>query len=298
MDHKIEKYLAVVEYGSFTEAAENLRISQPSLSVAIKGLERELDVQLIIRGGNFFQVTEEGWLVYEYASQARLQLENLKSVLASEKASQRLLKVGMIDSVASGLFKSKEFDISRNLTVRIDNSSRLLKALRLDQLDIAIITKPFDALDDEYEMVAECSEKFELVCAPDRAKEVRAELINKHTLSNFSTYDQQSTTFRWINKHLVAKGVELRPSFYSTSPDLMLQTVLKGRGSALLPRGIVQDKLKAKKLTRVARMGFERPIAVVTLKGKYLSKEMNEMIILLEDEFSKKPKGKRGGHYA
>ena len=48
----IQKYLAfikTVEYGSFTKAASELYIAQPTLTLAVHQLEEELGVQLFIR---------------------------------------------------------------------------------------------------------------------------------------------------------------------------------------------------------------------------------------------------------
>ncbi len=46
---QIEYALAVAEQGSVTAAAESLRVAQPSVSQQIRGLERELGVELFAR---------------------------------------------------------------------------------------------------------------------------------------------------------------------------------------------------------------------------------------------------------
>jgi len=244
MDHRVEKFMAVVDFGSFTDAAERLHVSQPSLSVAIKKLEKELGVQLIIRGGNFFQVTEEGKLVYEYGAQARLQLKNLKAELTSELASQRILRVGMIDSVADRLFSSSSVDIDGQLEARIDNSSRLLRGVRLDQLDMAIITKPFGSLSDDYRVLSVGEEQFIAVCSPQTAVDVQKRLQKHREVNDFLTYDQSSTTYQWINKYFNENNLTYTPRFFSTNPDLMLQMALRGKGVALLPEVLVSDEIK------------------------------------------------------
>ena len=45
-------FRAVVDNGSFTHAAESLDMTQPSLSLSIRKLEKELNAQLLSRGGN------------------------------------------------------------------------------------------------------------------------------------------------------------------------------------------------------------------------------------------------------
>lgn len=277
MDHRVEKFMAVVESESFTDAAERLRVSQPSLSIAIKNLEKELGAQLIIRGGNFFQVTEEGKLVYEYGLQARLQLKNLKSELAEETKSANVLRVGMIDSVADALFRSDQIDTDGKLEVRIDNSSRLLRSLRLDQTDMVIITKPFGGISPDYRVVNECQEKFILVCAPKLQKDVAKNLKKDCVVKDFLTYDQSSTTFQWINKAMDEQKVSYRPKFFSTNPELMMQMALTGKGVALLPAQMVNKKLKLKKLAKLEGFKFSRAIVAVTLKDKYISTQMTEL---------------------
>jgi DNA-binding transcriptional LysR family regulator len=206
-------------------------------------------------------------------------------MLASEVSEQRQLKLGLIDSIAKELFKSDIFAVTNDLNVRVDNSSRLLKALKLDQLDMAIITQPVNHLDDRYEIIAKREEGFELVCASDHVKEVRRQLIDEHVLYDFLTYDQQSTTFKWIGRHLAAQNIEIRPSFYSTSPELMLATALKGKGSALLPNSIIRQGLKSGKLKPVANIGFKRPLVAVVLKDKYISVKIQEVLTLFERQF-------------
>ncbi len=58
--NQIQYFLAIVETGGFTKAADNLFISQPSLSVSIKKLERELGVTLLERGSRRTLLTPAG----------------------------------------------------------------------------------------------------------------------------------------------------------------------------------------------------------------------------------------------
>ncbi|WP_405563262.1 transcriptional regulator CynR [Streptomyces sp. NBC_01180] len=72
--------LAVAEHGSFTRAAEDLRISQPTLSQQIKQLERGVGVQLLDRTGRSVRLTDAGEAYEHYARRA------LRDLAAAERA--------------------------------------------------------------------------------------------------------------------------------------------------------------------------------------------------------------------
>lgn len=55
---QLRQFLAVVDTGSFTKAAEAMLVAQPSLSQTIMGLERELGVSLFNRIGRTVSLSE------------------------------------------------------------------------------------------------------------------------------------------------------------------------------------------------------------------------------------------------
>lgn len=57
----------VVEKGSFSQAAEELEISQPAVSFQIRALEQKLGHRLLDRSGRRVSLTESGEVVYDYA---------------------------------------------------------------------------------------------------------------------------------------------------------------------------------------------------------------------------------------
>ncbi|MEQ8834221.1 MAG: selenium metabolism-associated LysR family transcriptional regulator [Miltoncostaeaceae bacterium] len=57
----------VVEKGSFSQAAEELEISQPAVSFQIRALEQKLGHRLLDRSGRRVSLTEAGEVVYDYA---------------------------------------------------------------------------------------------------------------------------------------------------------------------------------------------------------------------------------------
>ncbi|WML51396.1 LysR family transcriptional regulator [Neobacillus sp. PS3-12] len=65
--HQLQLFCCIVESGSYTQAAQNLYITQPALSLQIKSLENKLGAKLFIRKGNNIELTEAGQLLKKYA---------------------------------------------------------------------------------------------------------------------------------------------------------------------------------------------------------------------------------------
>ena len=89
-------FLAVVDHGGFTRAAEHLIIAQPSLSQTIKGLERELGVSLFHRIGRRVVLSEAG---HELLGPARLVVRDLEAA-RSAVDNLRGVRSGRLDTIA------------------------------------------------------------------------------------------------------------------------------------------------------------------------------------------------------
>ena len=66
----MEAFVRVIETGSFSGAARQLRIGQPAVSKAIAQIEERLDVRLLLRTTHGLSLTESGQNFYEHAKRA------------------------------------------------------------------------------------------------------------------------------------------------------------------------------------------------------------------------------------
>src|SRR4029078_2029379 len=90
-------FLAVAEAGSFSRAADRLRISQPSVSQQMRDLEASLRVPLFQRRGKRILLTPRGLIFQEHARALLHQLENLLQELNGEPGELRgALRLGVI----------------------------------------------------------------------------------------------------------------------------------------------------------------------------------------------------------
>ena len=93
---KLRHLLAIVEHGTFSDAARAVHLTQPALSRSIRALEDELRAQLFDRGARRARLTVFGELVAERARRMRLEETQLRRDL-------ELLRGGQEGALAIGL---------------------------------------------------------------------------------------------------------------------------------------------------------------------------------------------------
>lgn len=81
---QLRSFTAVVDYGSFTRAADRIYTSQPTISAHIKALEEELGVQLIARDTKNLEITQKGMELYRCAKG----MEDMRSRLIEKWAEE------------------------------------------------------------------------------------------------------------------------------------------------------------------------------------------------------------------
>ncbi len=277
MDDRLQKYAALVEAGSFTKAAKNLHISQPALSVAIGKLEKSLKVKLLESSGRQgITLTEAGKIVYSSALEHRATDHNLQLVLAGLGEEKVKLRIGMIDSVASLLSSQEEplrtLEQQTELGLFVTNSTSLRAALMSDQIDLAVVVESATE-DAKLQTAAVGIEQLVLVCHSASAPEFQA-IVDAGGQLPFIAYVQTSTTHRIVMSALEQDQIRTTTILYSTSQEIMIQMVLRGRGVTLLPEHIVANKIKIGELHMLRVSGkpyrIERRLSVVALKGRKL----------------------------
>ncbi len=80
--NQLEIFIALVETGSFSAAAETLYVSQSTLSKQIKVLEKELDTRLLTRKATGVELTSSGMLFLSFAQSVTKELHSLKSAIS------------------------------------------------------------------------------------------------------------------------------------------------------------------------------------------------------------------------
>jgi LysR family hydrogen peroxide-inducible transcriptional activator len=144
------KYIvAVARERHFGKAAEACHVSQPTLSVAVKKLEEELELKLFERSANEVTVTPLGEEVVRQAQAVLEQAASIKEIAKRGKDPLAgALRLGVIYTIAPYLLP----ELVKNVIARTPQmplmlqenfTVKLLEMLRTGEIDCAILAEPF-----------------------------------------------------------------------------------------------------------------------------------------------------------
>ncbi len=143
MDFKqLQSFVSVVRSQNFTMAAEELGISQPTISTHIRLLEEELDSRLIVRTAKSFEVTPHGLEFYELAQQILKSKEDLMDRWHGKES--RVIQLG-VSTIPSAYilpeilprFGEKYPDVY--FSVRQSDSKAVIDAIHRGEYDIGLV---------------------------------------------------------------------------------------------------------------------------------------------------------------
>jgi len=147
---QLRSFLAVVRTGSVTAAAEELVVSQPSVSAAVSALSRELGVDLTERMGRNVRPSPAGKVFASYAADVVGLLD--QGARAAREAADRAvteLRIGAVTTAGEHIvpqlmqaFAARHPEIT--LSVDVGNRERVFERLRTHRSDIAIGGRPPD----------------------------------------------------------------------------------------------------------------------------------------------------------
>jgi LysR family hydrogen peroxide-inducible transcriptional activator len=252
------KYIvAVARERHFGKAAEACFVSQPTLSVAIKKLEDELEVKLFERSANEVSITPLGEEIVRQAQSVLEQAASIKEIAKRGKDPlSGALKLGVIYTIGPYLLpdlvrEAIERTPQMPLMLQENFTVRLLEMLRTGEIDCAILAEPFPdtglalaPLYDEPFLAAVPSAHPLAAKATITSQELKSETMlllgaghcfRDHVLEVCPEFARFSSD---------AEGI--RKSFEGSSLETIKHMVAAGMGVTLVPRlSVSEDAMEA-----------------------------------------------------
>lgn len=86
---RLESFVKVVDCRSFSKAAKNLYLTQPTVSTHISSLEEEFQCKLFLRNTRNIVLTEKGKILYQYASKMIFLKDKIKKEFLQERGEEK-----------------------------------------------------------------------------------------------------------------------------------------------------------------------------------------------------------------
>jgi LysR family hydrogen peroxide-inducible transcriptional activator len=239
--------VAVAREKHFGRAAEACFVSQPTLSVAIKKLEEELDVKLFERGATEVSVTPLGEAIVRQAQSVLEQAAAIKEIAKRGKDPLNgALRLGIIYTIGPYLLpelvkNAIEMTPQMPLMLQENFTVKLLDMLRTGELDCAIMAEPFP---DTGLAIAPLYDEPFLIAVPKNhplatRKRVSADELKKETMLLLGTGHcfrdhvlEVCPEFARFSSD--AEGI--RKSFEGSSLETIKHMVASGMGVTVVPQ--------------------------------------------------------------
>ncbi len=274
---QLEIFAAVARLESFTSAAKELHLSQPTVSMQVAKLAGTLGLELLEPVGRGVRLTAQGRRVHEAATDILSRVEGL-SELAQELRGEVSgdLRIATVTSATYflphilGDFLHRYPQVEPFLSVT--NRAQVIERLRTGADDIIIMGRAPQELD----VVAHpfLDNPLVVVAPPDHPlKEKRGIPLKRLAQGRFLMRERGSGTRLAVESLFAEHGLSVRPTMELGSAEAIKQAVLAGLGMSVLPRQTVEREAEtgALGILDVEHFPLMRQWFAVHLKRRRLS---------------------------
>ena len=246
---QLEIFAAVARLQSFTAAAKELHLSQPTVSMQVGKLADALGLRLLEPAGRGVRLTAQGRKVHEVATDILSRVERL-SELAQELRGETGgdLRIATVTSAAYflprilGAFLKKYPQVEPFLS--ITNRAQVIERLRTGADDLIIMGRAPQELD----VVAHPFLDNELVVVAPPDHPLRNETgiaLERLAAERFLMRERGSGTRLAVESLFAEHGLSVRPTMELGSTEAVKQAVLAGLGVSVLPQQTVAREAQA-----------------------------------------------------
>ncbi|EFD88346.1 LysR family transcriptional regulator [Oenococcus oeni] len=222
----LESFIAVYETRNFSKAAEELFLSQPTISVHINQLEKQLDTSLFERNGRTeIRPTENAKRFYPEALKIISNWQRAKEKIADHKMPKSRLKIAASHTTATTLlpkvikFLSASID-QLQIQVSLHNSDDILEMISQHKINLGLIEKPStnDAV-KRYELMND-----QLVLAGDQKSSI------------WLIRENGSGVYHYTQQYLKENGIIPEQTIRIKSNEIIVATLANGIGKSIVSK--------------------------------------------------------------
>lgn len=285
----LEIFIEVVRAKNMSNAAKNLKISQPTVSHAISQIENEYNVKLFDRISKKLYITDVGLRLYDFALNILEQFEDTVIFLQSSSTAHNI-NLGVSSNFSSQFlleiiddYEKKKEDVS--LRVYVDSREKIIEKLNSGIINLAIIDGDAGICDNSAESFFED----EIFIISSKDSEIKdKEVLDAEDLRNkkFVLGDLDDNSKKMLLNFLRERGIPIDLKFICQNKDMVLNIVKNsdalsiGASSSFKDEDVVKHRLEG--------LSIKRTYYMVYHNDAFLKKDMKNFVNFVKHKFSKK----------
>ncbi len=293
MDINLEYYKIfyyVGKYKNITLAAEELSVSQPAVSQAIRHLEDVLGSALFIRTSKGVRFTPEGGMLYsfvqhgyEYIRQGErkfMEMRNLETGEIHIGASDMTLQYYLLEVLEE--FHEKYPGIKASVTNA--PTPETLKHLQDGKIDFGVVSTPINCRHGW--KITKVRKIEDIFVASKKFSDLQGKILRYQNLEKLPVLclEKNTSTRNYVDAFLKKNGVVVCPEFELATSNMLIQFARKGLGIASVVRDFAQEFLETGELFQLKfNQGIpKREICVVTDQRMAVSAAAGKLLEMIE----------------
>lgn len=259
--YKIFYYVA--KYGGITAAAEQLCISQPAVSQAIKQLEKNLGSNLFIRTAKGTKLTVEGESLYFYVQRG------YETILTGEEKFKKMmdLETGEIRIGASDMtlqfcllpYLESFHEVYPNIKVNVTNAPtpETIANLKEGKIDFGCVSTPFVTKSDFH--ITKAKQIEDIFVAGNKFWRYKNKMMFYQELEDLPIIclEHNTSTRKYIDDFLSENHVVLNPEFELATSDIIVQFALRNLGIGCVVSDFAKKYIESGELIQ---LHFDKPV--------------------------------------
>lgn len=266
----LKTFVTLAEIKNFTKTAELLLMSQPSVSLHIKNLEKEFQTILFQRSHKSLKITPTGELLYERAKQMITIFEQTKQdIIEHHTTIKGQLKIGASFTIGEYILPPLLIALQTEypeleLEVVIGNTEEIIQFARMYQVDIGLIEGQTN--EKEISVHPFMQDDLFIVASPNhplaKRKEISIEELQNQT---WISREVGSGTREYLTHVIRSNGLKVKSILTISSNQGIKETLINGFGLSLLSASVIERDLMHQNLSiiKLKNHTFNRTLSYV-----------------------------------
>ena len=278
---QLRYFCTAARYHSITEAAKALFVTQPTISIAIRELEKDFSITLFTHTGGHLALTEEGEAFYNKVSAILADCDDLQASYKTSVVTKATVRIG-IPPMLSTVFFPELLDAFHEqhpdvwLELQEFGSIRACDLVQDDVLDIALINMELPNV-DKFHARQLISEPLYFCVSPDHhyanEPEIRLEMLNNE---NLVFYNQDSVQNRIFQTRFSALNVQPRIIMRSSQIPTILKFLRNGNCGCFLYKDVLPLFPEICGIPLMPEL--QTKAGVIWRRGRYISSGMQKFL--------------------